>query len=210
MTPEKYTEWARMHAELFGLRDAADARLVSLWAPCLMPFDFEELRDASYAVAVDPRDMRRFRENHLSMLREAILAKRAEVAGHERDRLDAMYSRAECNDCFGVGLVRVPHPDFLLDEEMQRGFFIVVACLCPSGIARFNGISARLTEAEANYRIIDLAQYEALHPDWRRILAARQQTQANEFDVAEFARNVDRIAPINPADIKKAGYKGKS
>jgi hypothetical protein len=208
MTPEKYAEWARMHAELFGLRDAADARLVSLWAPCLMPFDFEELCDASYAVATDPRDARRFRENHLSMLREAVLAKRAEAAARECDRLDTMYSRAECSDCFGVGLVRVPHPDWITGGELTRAFFIAVACLCPVGIARFNSINCRL--AEADHRIIDLTQYEVLCPDWRQILAARQETQAHEFEVAELARKVDRIAPINPADIKKAGYKGKS
>ncbi len=208
MTPTQYEQWRRLHADLFGLHSPDDLRLFTLWERCLGAFDFEELRDASYAVAVDPRDMRRFRENHLSMLREAVLAKRAEAAARERDRLDAMYSRADCGDCFGVGLVRVPHPDWIRDGELTRAFFIAVACLCPVGIARFNSINCRL--AEADHRIIDLTQYEVLCPDWRQILAARQETQAHEFEVAELARKVDRIAPINPADIKKAGYKGKS
>ena len=201
MTPEKYTEWAKHHIDLFALRDPSDVRLLTLWAPRLMQFEFEELYAASYAVDEDPSDKKRYRENHLEMLRVAVFVKRAEASALERDRLDRLYSRAECGDCFAVGLIRVPHPGWIVDGELERPVFMVVACHCPAGVAKFNAVAARLTESQAKHKIIDLAEYEALHPDWRTILAARQEALTREFDVAELARKVDNASPIDPANI---------
>jgi hypothetical protein len=208
LTPEKYSEWAKFHADLFNLRDPADARLFSIWAPMLMPFEFKELRDASYVVATDPSDKRRFRENHLAMLREAMLAKRAEASARERDRLDRLYASADCKDCFGVGFVRVPHPDWIVDGELERPFHLVVACPCPAGTSRFNAINARLFASEAKIQIKDLAQYETLVPDWRNILAASADLQARELEGEELARKVDRDAPIDAAAVSRKITKG--
>lgn len=210
MTPKEYEQWRRLHGDLFNLHSPDDLRLFTLWERCLGAFEFEELRDASFAVVTDPSDKRRFRENHLAMLREAVLAERAEAATRERDRLDRQYNRAECDDCFAVGLIRVPHPDWLVNDELERSVFMVVTCPCPAGVAKFNAVAARLIDTEARHKIIDLAEYEALHPDWRNILAARQEAQARELDAADLARQVDRISPIDQADIRKIADRGKS
>ena len=210
MTPEKYDDWSRYHADLFNLRDPSDARLFQLWASVLMLFDFEELRDASIVVATDPSDKRRFRENHLSMLREVIVAKRADAAARDRDRLDRQHAGADCSDCFGVGIVRVPHPEFVVDGAQERPFFIGVACACQVGISRFNTITRRLAEAQTVERFLSLEQYEALVPDWRHILAVAGEAQVREFEAADLARTVDRIAPIDATLIKKTTDRGHS
>jgi hypothetical protein len=204
MTPQQYSEWTSYHADLLALRDPSDVRLFSIWSTMLMPFELKELREASLAIAADPSDKRRYRENHLSMLREAVFAKRAEASARERDRLDQMYSRAKCEDCDGVGLVRVPDPNWIVDgQQLERAVFLVVACPCPSGIARNNAVMSRLTENKAEHRLMDLAQYEGLVPDWRLIVQTRNEMQRIEFEAADLARKVDRVSPIDPALIKK-------
>ena len=203
MTDPEYRTWQKIHADLFNLHTADDVRLFAMWEFSLKVFDFAELREASFAVAEDPSDKRRFRENHLAMLRDVVMGKRAEAAARERDRLDRMYADADCQDCSGVGLVRVPHPDWIVDGELERSFFLCVACLCPIGVARFNSINGRLIAAEVGHQLMDLSQYEAIVPDWRTIVAAHRETRARELDGAEFARKVDRIAPIDLATIRK-------
>ena len=202
MTPAEYGDWSLMHMELFMMRDAADASLLNRWAKVLMPFTFADLKEASYAVATDPSDKARFRQNHLAMLREVVLAKHAEAAARERERFDRQAETAECLDCNGVGLVQVPHPDFVLDGEMQRGMFLSVACLCAVGTQRFNAVNARLTEAGNKERMIDVAEYEHDAPDWRTTMATYTERRAQEFASAELASQADHAAPIDMATVR--------
>lgn len=163
------------------------------WPPAVL------LRDASYAVATDPRDIRRFRENHLEMLRSFVLGKRGEAAARAREQQEREFDSADCADCHGVGTIRVPQPRFVVDLILQRPVFIAVACRCQVGNARFNAINSQLMQMQAEHRLASIDEYEALCPDWRPVLKAHGEERRRTHAVADVARRADRSAPIDIA-----------
>jgi len=202
MMESQFDLWQRIHRDLFGLHSADDVRMVGLWDGSLSGYTFEELRDASFAIAADPTERARFRANHLAMIHEFVHARRADTAARERARQDREYASAACANCHGVGVVRVPNADFIVDGAFTREFFVEVACACGVGAARFNAINARLAAAESDRRILDLAQYEAMVPDWRLILAAADEADEHERAAEDLASQVDRTAgPIDTQTI---------
>lgn len=209
MTDSEYSAWQKVHSTLFRLLEGEEKFFLVI-KPVLQAFEFSELKDASYAIVLDPSDRQRYRDNHLSMLREAVLTKRAEQAERERERLDRQYAQAECEDCAGIGIVRAPHPGFVVNGEMERPFFIAVACSCPSGATRFNAINAGRQRIERTEMLMDLAQYEALVPDWRGILQRLEESLEREAVIADVAREIDRVKPIDMEDVKRAVRGGKA
>jgi hypothetical protein len=131
------------------------------------------------------------------MLREIIFAKRADRAAADRDRLDRESAASTCDDCFGVGLIRVPHPSHVVNGEVTRPYFIAIACNCSVGNAKFNSVNAALGDTDR--RLMDVGQYEALVPDWREVLVAYQQRLEQESIAAETAARADRMGPITTA-----------
>jgi hypothetical protein len=203
-----YEEWRIFHTRLFDLKAKDDELLFKVWKARLADFTLDELCEASLAIAADPGDKARFRVNHLSMLIALILGKRTEAAARERDRQERQFATTTCADCFSVGLVRVPHPDFVRDDVLTRGVFLDVACACNVGAARLNAINARLAAVESDRRIIDLGQYEAMVPDWRLILAEYEDADEREHDAADLARKIDREAgPIDTQAIAERMHK---
>jgi len=178
MMESQFDLWQRIHRDLFGLHSADDVRMVGLWDGSLSGYTFEELRDASFAIAADPTERARFRANHLAMIHEFVHARRADTAARERARQDREYASAACANCHGVGVVRVPNADFIVDGAFTREFFVEVACACGVGAARFNAIKCALSVTmnslsalSATPRLIPLAASPARPVDrarWKR------------------------------------------
>lgn len=200
-TLDEYAKWTEEHAAVFCLRDPLDARWFELLAPKLLEFELGELRDASMALAMNPSNRKGFRQHHLEMLRSHILRRRAEKAALEEDLRERVFANARCDDCHATGVIRVPDHRHVSDGVLSRPYFIAVACNCPVGVARFNGVNAALTSAKTEQRLMDLATYEMLAGDWRLILGAFVEATKSELDAAEIATRADKTNPINVESI---------
>ncbi|HZZ81331.1 MAG TPA: hypothetical protein VFE62_22700 [Gemmataceae bacterium] len=195
MNADEYKKWTRHHADIFRMHADRDLDVFITWEPRLIAFTFADLREASYAIADDPRHT--FRENHLGLLRASVISKRAEKAAREREQRESQYASGSCESCHSVGLVRVPHPDFIENGEFTRRVFLDVACNCRIGVARLNAVNARLAAAESPHLLIDVAEYEEMIPDWRLVLAAAEEADEQDHAATDLARQVDRtIGPI--------------
>jgi hypothetical protein len=99
-------------------------------------------------------------------------------------------------------MVPVPHPSQIVDGRWVHPYYeLVVACGCKLGAIRFNLVmAAKPTRAYSGHRtevrMIDMAEYEALHPDWRELAAAVQETKEAESAARACAAEADKRSPV--------------
>lgn len=205
MNDNDWTAWVSEHAGLFGMTAPGDAELFRLWRQLLAGFSLSELRAASLWLVAEAPHNSRFRTNHVSALRSRITAQRSAAFRRELEQLNLAAESDRCRLCQGVGLVWVPHPGCIVDGLWVYPWYeIVVACTCSRGGARFNGVNGYLAGAQRRVRIGDLTTYEAIHPDWQQIVAARASQREYELAAAHAAGQADKLKPLDPRRLKDA------
>lgn len=209
MTAAEYESWVEYHRTLFTMKSADDGPMFALWAQCLLSYSLAELKAASLAIASDIETAGRYRTEHLAILRQKVAAHRFERIRAEQQQYEASDARLSCSQCRGNGLVPVPHVESIVDGRWAYPFCsMVVSCDCSAGTARgsaINGVDTKQVMAgrRVSVRILSLAEYEALHPQWCDIVAERNRTRQTELEARYYAEQADRAAPIRAANVRE-------
>lgn len=207
MTTDEYDEWREHHRTLFQMKSADDIPMFELWIPCLTEFTLEEMKEASLAIAMDVSVSGRYRTEHLALLKQKAMAKRFERTKAEFAELDRQRDASVCGVCNGCGNVGVPHPNYIRDGAWVHPYYtLTVGCDCNRGVAWFNAISAACQERNTKpgvtkIDVMDLRTYEAIHPEWVELVAARNRQRAAERASEWHAKQADKSSPINSADV---------
>ncbi len=208
MTIDEYDSWVTYHSELFQMKSVEDAPMFAKWFASLAEFGLSEVKAASLTIAGDDR-ARRYRTEHLSLLRAEINHKRQARTRTEYADADARREAQKCRDCGGTGTVSVPHVGNIVNEAWAFPFStMLVACNCNVGINTFNFINSldikpRHARGEVRVRIMDLKEYEYLHPDWRVYFEQRDALRKSENEARWHAQKADKDNPLKPV-IKAA------
>lgn len=204
MTDREWSEWITYHSTLFWMLSDQDAILFREWRPALAEYSLGELREASLHMASVASKSSTFRTAHLGLLRERIHARRYEFHRAEREEFERAAESLQCRHCGGSGLVTVPHHACIVDGLWRHPWYSqAVCCSCNRGSHRFNRINAILNERDKRTLIMDLAQYEALHPDWPSLVEQRKAIFLAEHRARWHAEQADRKAPIRPEQMKE-------
>ncbi len=208
MTEIEYVKWTEYHRDIFQMKSSEDASMFGKWLPSLAEFSIEEAKSASLSIASDDR-ARRFRTEHLSLLRAEINHKRTARRRDEYADADMRLNAQKCRDCDGTGTVSVPHVGSIVNESWAFPFAsMIVACNCNIGINTFNFVNSldlkpRHAKGAVRVKMIDLKEYEYLHPEWRSYVDARNQQRKSENEARWHAQRADRDNPLKPV-IKAA------
>ena len=211
MTPQEYNEkWMPFHRDLFGMKSNDDLPMFAAWFKSLSEFSVDELRAASLAMAEDVESSAKFRTQHLAELKLKIRAKRFERARSEFAEVNRQEARFDCQVCSSTGLVSVPHVRSVVDGAWAYPYCsMVVACRCNRGVATFNAVSAagvkqRISTGNNAVMMMGLDEYEALHPDWRRLVHDHEKLMDAERNAEWYAQQGDKANPIKPANVREA------
>lgn len=206
MSGEEYFAWQGFYRTVFCIQASpTDGAMFSHWGEVLGVFDFAELRAATLEVASSPEPRASFRQNHLSMLKSAVLANRFKRQRAEQDELDRQYRDASScpNECTG-GLVFVPHPHCMVNDDWAYPYYSAcVCCSCPRGSQRFNSRAEQ--DAEKNRRTgswIDIRSYEAIYPEWRELVRKHNAKIMSEREGEYYAKRADATNPIDLSVVR--------
>ncbi len=208
MTEIEYVKWTEYHRDIFQMKSSEDAAMFGKWLPSLAEFSIEEAKSASLAIASDDR-ARRFRTEHLSLLRAEINHKRTARRRDEYADADMRLNAQKCRDCDGTGMVSVPHVGCIVNEAWAFPFAsMIVACNCNIGCNTFNFVNSldlkpRHAKGAVRVKMIDLKEYEYLHPEWRSYVESRNAQRKSENEARWHAQRADRDNPLKPV-IKAA------
>ena len=208
ITEREWESWMKLHRTLFWMTSPQDADLFGAWRPLIerSGFAFAELVEASQHLAgLDPVP---FRTMHLGGIRSRIFAQRNAAQRAQMKVFSDGQEQYQCKTCRGRAQVSVPHVACIVDDAWQYPFStMVVACVCNGGKVRFNAVNALdLKNGRAGglvkIRMMDLAEYEALHPFWRNLVAERHDGHRFERAAETAAKGADVEAPIDAAQVR--------
>lgn len=215
MTNEQWDDWVRMHRTLFWMHSPQDADLFAQWRKLLGTGSYHplELADASrHVVALVPLP---FRDKHLGLMRQHIFGLRAARMIAERAEIERAAMALECKLCAGCGLVAVPHDRAIVNDAWVYPYYeTVVTCPCPMGASAHNRINAHdIYQIGAGMRrnkvrVMDLAEYEYLHPEWRGLVRDRVATREHEHAAQWRARLADAASPVRAGVVALAQHFG--
>lgn len=200
MTPHEYDTWHEHHAALFLMTSEADIELFRLWRPLVLPYELDDFIEGSNYLATDKAGS--FRTTHLTLIRQRINMRRMEEI---QKRLDAENTKThwrECPDCYGVGVVAVPHLDCVRDGQWFPPYHThAVFCHCPLGRSKYTSLSDSISEAKASKgpapaMPLSWERYEALVPNWPQLLDTRKRQMASEVKARGVAERADLQSPL--------------
>lgn len=207
MTSAEYTNWQSFYRSVFCVNAApTDAAMFSHWGEVLGVFSFAELRAATLEVASSPEPRAAWRQNHLSMLKAAVMSARYKLQRAEQDELDRQYRDAgECpRKCTG-GMLFVPHPHCVVNDDWTYPYYsAAICCSCPRGSARYNARSQSDQENDRRTGVwLDIRTYEALHPEWELMVQRHDSKIKSERASEYFAKRGDTTNPIDANRVRE-------
>jgi hypothetical protein len=181
VSDEEWLKWVNHHSTLFAMRGDDDLRQLHAYRKVIEAagWTYMELCDASEWLALHAPP--HFRCDHLSVLRERIVETRALPIGGDPELIaDPL---GTCTTCGGSGRVIVPHPRGVADgywlplkaaRAAAAYYTAAVLCHCPLGQHIGKQMDAAIADAildkkrRVPLRMMDLADYERINPDWRK------------------------------------------
>ncbi len=205
MSPAEYTNWQSFYRSVFCVTAApTDAAMFSHWGEVLGVFSFAELRAATLEVASSPEPRAGWRQNHLSMLKAAVMAARHKIQRAEQDELDRQYRDAgACPRKCTAGMLFVPHPHCMVDDDWSYPYYTaVIVCDCSRGSIRFNARAEHDIEKRRD-PWMGIRHYEALYPGWEELVARHAAKIKSERDSEYFAKRGDATNPIDVNRVRE-------
>ncbi len=201
MTDDDYKTWAAHHATLFLMTSDTDQALFKVWKALVLPYALQDFLEGSDHIAQEKSSA--FRTTHLDLIRGRINARRVALAAQRMNDENAG-ARYECGVCRGVGMVIVPHQDFVRDGLWLPPYPTMgICCLCNRGRARFDSILASIEDAKKHpdkRRVppppLSWEKYEALVPRWLRLMDDRESLAREEIKGRKIAAHADRVDPL--------------
>jgi hypothetical protein len=195
----EWIDWSDCHCSIFGLQSKDDQNMCLLWAEifALGGYSPAELTAASKRMAlVDPP---KWRDKHLSGLKSALQAIRAEKEGKALSGRSGEPEGAFCAICGdpATGWALVPNTS---PEGMAKRLMCVVFCKCGLGEWR-RKTTGPIKSRGKECRIMSLDDYELKELyDWRVVLADWKRERKLEIEAnatsAVLDKRLGRLADI--------------
>lgn len=205
MSGPEYAEWQVFYRTVFCINPApTDSAMFSHWCEVLGTFSFAELRAATLEVASSPEPRAAWRQNHLSMLKAAVMAARYRIQRAEQDELDRQYKAAgECPRKCTAGMIFVPHPHCMVNDDWAYPYYTaVIVCDCPRGSIRFNARADHDIEKRRD-PWMDIRTYDALYPGWEDLVGRHAAKIKSERASEYFAKRGDATNPIDVNRVRE-------
>lgn len=184
ITHEDYELWLTHHRDLFRMHTEEDLAMFAAWWPLLKTYTLVELNEATDWLAL--RDVKMYRrDEQLGELRRRIAQRRFERLRAEAEQQQEGF--IECSLCSGTGVVIVPHPRYVINDQwMPNGNSYPtcgVLCQCTRGVKRYE--AAKYYALENNGKRKDgvpvkvsmtLQEYETKNPEWFHQIAERNKS----------------------------------
>lgn len=201
MSGLEYAEWQTFYRSVFCINPApTDSAMFSHWGEVLGVFAFAELRAATLEVASSPEPRASFRQNHLSMLKAAVMSARYRIQRAEQDEMNRQYRDAgECPRKCTAGMIFVPHPHCMVSDDWAYPYYsAVIVCDCSRGSIRFNARAEHDIEKRRD-PWMDIRHYDALYPGWEELVERHNAKIRSERASEYFAKKADSTNPIDLA-----------
>ncbi len=209
MTHDEYHAWSVQYAATFGMNSDADAAMFSAWFDVFVGCGYAvaELHAARMTVATNPPE---YRNSHLAAIHQAVRGSR--VRASRKAALEAVNAndRGVCVLCGDTGNVLVPHPQTVSNRQWVGGELFgyrplaAVTCSCYRGRTMHNGYDQRSPDYQQSVkRPMSYDEYLRLVPNWKELVAAKEQEQIAGDRAAWAAQEADRQAGPLAAVVKR-------
>lgn len=208
MTRDEYDAWAAEHGLMFGFNAFdADLKMLLSWFAVFERYDCRAMRAATAALARRTVPIKQLRD-HLQALQLELREYLAlEYLTRREQRSEDL---GTCSLCSGSGLVLVPHPAAVRDDQwlpLRAGtipgyYTTAVVCSCPLGGHKLLQLDDAQDRAKSlGRRILTLREYEQHNPLWqeqkRQHAAEKVASRVAESRLSEWKRDakslVDRL-----------------
>ena len=184
MATDWYARWAKLYAEVFGLRDEGDLRALLAWEDALSASEGDLYASSDWLAAnpaafgtTDARFAGRL-AMHLGALRVALREQRAIAYRRELSEIDR---HGTCTRCGNTGRVVVAHVSGVRGGEwvplkVARGgaHYYTMAVWCPCRLGRW----LEGNHDQKHGAMLHLEQYERANPQWEEQVERRRREQA--------------------------------
>lgn len=195
-------EWDDAAAEIAALLQMQDdMATICLWRQSFESRDYSRAELVHGARLVAERGTqgsgKRWRSDVLNVLLRVLSDRRFARVAAERDEQDRKHASEMCQACSGSGLVIVPHPGSVRDDEWLHPWPEAgVSCRCYRGLRLASDNCQKIAGADEKKgkpaRLWTIAEYEGRNPAW--------ELQVRERDLR---RKSEREARLRTAAIDK-------